>query len=50
MFESFAQLFPAQWQGTVLALTAPMRWLAEWQGNVLNLAWSGGNPALRAVA
>ena len=31
MFESFAALFPADWRAAVLALTAPLRWLAEWQ-------------------
>src|SRR5580765_6472948 len=30
MFESFAALFPAEWRAAVLALTAPLRWLAEW--------------------
>ncbi len=44
MFESFAQLFPAQWQAAVLALVAPMRWLAEWQSTI-SLAWTGGHPA-----
>jgi hypothetical protein len=40
MFESFAQLFPAQWQSAILALTAPMRWLAEWQSALLRLPWA----------
>jgi hypothetical protein len=31
MFESFAALFPAEWRPAVLALTAPLRWLTEWQ-------------------
>jgi hypothetical protein len=39
MFESFARLFPAEWQGAILALTAPLRWLAEWQGALLRLPW-----------
>src|SRR4051812_12581814 len=50
MFESFAQLFPAQWQGTVLALTAPLRWLADSQAAMLNVVWTAGNPAVRVVA
>lgn len=50
MFDSFAQLFPPQWQPTILALTAPLRWLAEWQGSMLNLASAPGNPALRVLA
>ena len=45
MFESFAQLFPAQWQGAILALTAPMRWLAEWQGALLRLPWASNTSA-----
>ena len=48
MFESFAQLFPADWQGAVLTLLAPMRWLAAWQSTI-GLAW-GGNNAARALA
>ncbi|MFN2637559.1 MAG: hypothetical protein ABR585_11065 [Gemmatimonadaceae bacterium] len=49
MFESFSQLFPAQWQGAVLALLAPMRWLAEWQMAV-SPAWTVGHPAVRVLA
>src|SRR3954466_772440 len=44
MFESFAQLFPADWQGAVLTLLAPMRLLAQWQSTV-GRAWIGGNSA-----
>ena len=40
MFESFAALFPAEWRVAVLALTAPMRWLAGWQTAVANQVWS----------
>ncbi len=49
MFESFAQLFPADWQSAVLALIAPMRLLAEWQSTV-SLAWTDGPPAGRVLA
>ena len=49
MFESFAQLFPADWQGAVLTLLAPMRWLAAWQSTIA-LAWSSGNSAGRVLA
>lgn len=49
MFESFAQLFPAAWQSAVLALTAPMRWLAEWQSTI-NLTFTGGATASRVLA
>jgi hypothetical protein len=44
MFEAFAQLFPADWQGAVLTLLAPMRWLAGWQSELGN-AWLGGGSA-----
>jgi len=49
MFESFAQLFPADWQGAVLTLLAPMRWLAAWQ-SAIALAWSTGNSGGRVLA
>ncbi|MFL5635613.1 MAG: hypothetical protein ACJ79F_02765, partial [Gemmatimonadaceae bacterium] len=49
MFESFAQLFPADWQGAVLTLLAPMRWLAAWQSTV-SIAATSGNSAVRALA
>ena len=35
MFESFAELFPANWRPAILVLTAPFRWLAAWQGMML---------------
>ena len=49
MFESFAQLFPADWQGAVLTLLAPMRWLAAWQSTIAT-AWIGGNSAGQVLA
>jgi len=49
MFESFAQLFPADWQGAVLTLLAPMRWLAAWQSTIAT-QWMGGNSAGQALA
>ena len=49
MFESFAQLFPADWQRAVLALIAPMRLLAEWQSTI-SVAWTGTNPAGQVLA
>jgi len=49
MFESFAQLFPSEWHNALLALMAPMRWLAEWQSTV-SLAWTGGHPIGRVLA
>ena len=44
MFESFAQIFPAEWQGAVMLLVAPLRWLAGWQHTVAQLFVSSGNP------
>jgi len=44
MFEAFAQLFPADWQGAVLTLLAPMRWLAQWQSTI-GRAWTHGSSA-----
>ena len=35
MFESFAELFPANWRPSILILTAPFRWLAAWQSMML---------------
>ncbi|HEY8853348.1 MAG TPA: hypothetical protein VIM36_14275, partial [Gemmatimonadaceae bacterium] len=49
MFESFAKLFPADWQGAVLTLLAPMRWLAAWQSTIA-LAWATGNSGARTLA
>ena len=48
MFEAFALLFPADWQGAVLTLLAPMRWLAAWQSTVA-AAWTGGSAAGSAL-
>ena len=46
MFDSFAQLFPAQWQGAVLLLTAPFSWFATWQPTILS-SLINGHPASR---
>jgi len=48
MFESFAMLFPAEWRAAVLALTAPLRWLAEWQPALARLMYT--NHSTLAVA
>jgi hypothetical protein len=40
MFESFADLFPANWRPAILVLTAPFRWLAAWQGLMLRSIFS----------
>src|SRR2546423_7414217 len=41
MFDTFAQLFPAQWQGAVLLLTAPFSWFAHWQPAILSALING---------
>ena len=41
MFESFAELFPANWRPAILVLTAPFRWLAWWQGSLAR--WTVGH-------
>jgi hypothetical protein len=48
MFDSFAQIFPAQWQGAVLLLLAPLRLLAEWQPRII-LGLFGGHPTARLL-
>jgi hypothetical protein len=48
MFDSFAQLFPAQWQGAVLLLTAPFSWFATWQPTILS-SLINGHPASRLL-
>ena len=50
MFESFAQLFPAEWRGAILALTAPLRWLAEWQASLLRLPLAADSTLAVVVA
>src|SRR6476660_5821014 len=44
MFEAFAPFFPADWQGAVLTLLAPLRWLAQWQSTI-GRAWTHGSSA-----
>ena len=41
MFESFADLFPANWRPAILILTSPFRWLAAWQGFMMR--WTFGH-------
>src|SRR5688572_33499141 len=49
MFESFALLFPTEWQGAVFALLSPMIWLADWQSTA-SQALTGGPSALGVLA
>ncbi len=48
MFDSLAQIFPAQWQGAVLLLLAPLRWLADVQSTIVH-ALLGAHPAGRLL-
>ena len=50
MFESFAQLFPAEWRGAILALTAPFRALAEWQASLFRLPLVTDSPLAIGIA
>src|SRR5690349_5427810 len=45
MFESFVALFPANWRAAILALTAPLRWLAEWQPALARLMYANHSTA-----
>jgi hypothetical protein len=49
MFDSIVALFPAEWQGAMQVLLAPLQWNASWQGPVLRLAFSAASPALLAL-
>jgi hypothetical protein len=40
MFESIIQLFPVEWHGALTVLSAPLRWIPEWQSTMVNLLWS----------
>jgi hypothetical protein len=48
MFDSIAQIFPAQWQGAVLLLLAPLRWLGQVQSTIVD-AILGSHPAGRIL-
>jgi hypothetical protein len=50
MFESFAQLFPAEWRGTITLLAAPLRWIPDWQAMVLRSAWLSYSPVATLAA
>lgn len=49
MFQSVIDLFPAEWRAAVTAFSAPLRWLPEWQANVLSFMY-GQNPVMIALA
>lgn len=39
MFDSILELFPAEWQGPLTVLSAPLRWIPEWQATLLYSLW-----------
>jgi len=41
MFESIIELFPAEWRGALTVLTAPLRWIPEWQAFLIGSVTSG---------
>jgi hypothetical protein len=49
MFQSIIALFPAEWRVPLMVLTAPLRWIPEWQ-NILLTSMNGQHPALIALA
>jgi hypothetical protein len=48
MFQSLIELFPTEWRGTLMVLTAPLRWIPEWQTVVLT-SMNGQHPGLIAL-
>jgi len=49
MIQSVIDLFPAEWRAFVTALSAPLRWLPEWQAGVLSFM-QGQNPFVIVLA
>ena len=49
MFQSVIDLFPAEWRAAITALSAPLRWLPDWQADVLSFMY-GQNPVMIALA
>lgn len=47
--QSLIELFPPAWQPAITTLSAPLRWIPEWQSNVLSFM-SGQNPIMIALA
>jgi hypothetical protein len=39
MFDSILQLFPAEWHGPLTVLSAPLRWIPDWQMTLLSGIW-----------
>ena len=41
MFDTIQELLPAEWRGAFHVLSAPLRWIPDWQVMLLNYAWYG---------
>ncbi len=50
MFESIVELFPIEWRGALMVLTAPLRWIPEWQSILLGSITSGPSTAAVVIA
>ena len=49
MFQSIIDLFPAEWRGPLMVLSAPLRWIPAWQ-TIMLTSLSGQHPATMAIA
>ena len=45
MFESIIELFPVEWHGELTVLSAPLRWIPEWQSFLVSSITSAPTPA-----
>src|SRR5688500_15963969 len=50
MFDALIELLPAEWRPAATALTAPLRWIPEWQGFVVGSITSGTSAVGVAIA
>jgi hypothetical protein len=49
MIQSVIDLFPVEWRAAITAFSAPIRWLPQWQADVLSFMY-GQNPVMIAFA
>ena len=50
MFDALIELLPTEWRAAATALTAPLRWIPEWQGFLLDSITSGSSVIGVAIA
>ncbi|HMF88403.1 MAG TPA: hypothetical protein VK575_10000 [Gemmatimonadaceae bacterium] len=50
MFDALIELLPAEWRAAATVLTAPLRWIPEWQGLLLGSITSGSSAIAVVVA